>query len=95
MSRETSSPKLNQNITPADPARNRSEKISQTQPAPSRSERRIQDYHTQEWSSGTRGGGSIPADFGWPTNPKQYQEEYGSSTIDEERDLEKERTSKR
>lgn len=68
---------------------------SQLQPSPKRSERRIQDHHTQEWSSGGRGGGSVPADFGWSTNPKQYQEEYGSSTLDEEKDLSKERYSKR
>ncbi|MDQ3262811.1 MAG: hypothetical protein M3Y59_04000 [Myxococcota bacterium] len=58
-------------------------------------ERRVSDYHTQEWSSGTRGGGKVPADLGWHTNPKQYQEEYGSSTLDEERNLERERSSKR
>lgn len=72
-----------------------SQRPTETQPAPKRSERRIQDHHTQEWSSGTRGGGSIPADFGWSSNPKQYQEEYGSSTLEEERDLSKERTAKR
>lgn len=72
-----------------------SRKPSETQPAPRRSERRIQDHHTQEWSSGTRGGGSVPADFGWASNPKQYQEEYGSSTLEEERNLDNERTAKR
>jgi hypothetical protein len=35
-------------------------------------------YHQAEWSSGTAGGGSLPSDFRWPTNPKQQQEEYGS-----------------
>ena len=67
----------------------------QGQVAPRRSERRVQDHHTQEWSSGARGGGKVPADFGWNTNPKQYQEEYGSSTLEEERNLEKERYTKR
>jgi hypothetical protein len=35
-------------------------------------------YHQAEWSSGTAGGGTLPGDFGWPTNPKQRQEEHGS-----------------
>jgi hypothetical protein len=35
-------------------------------------------HHRKEWTSGTRGGGKIPKDFSWPTNPKQQQEEYGS-----------------
>jgi hypothetical protein len=35
-------------------------------------------YHQNEWTSGTSGGGSVPRDFAWPTNPKQHQEEYGS-----------------
>lgn len=35
-------------------------------------------HHEREWWSGTRGGGSVPADFEWRTNPKQYQEERGS-----------------
>jgi hypothetical protein len=35
-------------------------------------------HQEQEWASGTRGGGSVPLDFGWPTNPKQQQEEHGS-----------------
>lgn len=35
-------------------------------------------YHQKEWSSGTRGGGMIPKDFDWLTNPKQRQEENGS-----------------
>lgn len=37
------------------------------------------EHHTQEWTSGTRGGGKVPADFEWGTNPKQYQEERGSN----------------
>ena len=44
-------------------------------------ENRVQGYHTQEWSSGSRGGGKLPADFGWHTNPKQWQEELGSAAI--------------
>ena len=27
-----------------------------------------------------RGGGKVPADLFWPTNPKQYQEEFGIGT---------------
>lgn len=53
------------------------------------------EHHLQEWSSGTRGGGKVPEDFGWNTNPKQYQEEYGSSTLAEEADLSKEKYQKR
>ena len=37
------------------------------------------DHHTKEWTSGTRGGGKVPADFEWKTNPKQHQEENGSN----------------
>lgn len=37
------------------------------------------DYHTHEWSSGTRGGGKVPADFEWKSNPKQWQEENGAA----------------
>lgn len=39
------------------------------------------DYHLKEWSSGKRGGGKMPADFGWNSNPKQYQEENGSAAL--------------
>ena len=35
-------------------------------------------HQANEWSSGTRGGGFVPPDFGWGTNPKQHQEERGS-----------------
>ncbi|MBL8917884.1 MAG: hypothetical protein JNJ54_03415 [Myxococcaceae bacterium] len=37
-------------------------------------------HHENEWSTGReqRGGGKVPADLTWPTNPKQYQEERGS-----------------
>jgi len=36
-------------------------------------------YHQAEWSSGTRGGGAVPKDVTWATNPKERQEENGSS----------------
>lgn len=36
------------------------------------------DHQEEEWVSGSRGGGSVPADFGWQTNPKQHQEERGA-----------------
>lgn len=39
------------------------------------------EHHKREWTSGTRGGGSIPKDFGWNTNPKQQQEENGSGAL--------------
>ncbi len=38
-------------------------------------------HHQREWSSGQRGGGSVPKDFGWPSNPKQHQEERGSGEL--------------
>jgi hypothetical protein len=43
-------------------------------------ERAQRDIHYQEaeWASGERGGGSVPRDFGWRTNPKQEQEENGA-----------------
>jgi hypothetical protein len=37
------------------------------------------DHHLKEWTSGKRGGGKVPADFGWRTNPKQQQEENGAN----------------
>jgi hypothetical protein len=40
------------------------------------------DYHTQHWTSGTRGGGKVPKDFGWRTNPKQAQEELGAGSLE-------------
>jgi hypothetical protein len=33
------------------------------------------DHQAKEWASGTRGGGKVPKDFAWATNPKQTQEE--------------------
>lgn len=36
-------------------------------------------YHTREWTSGTQGGGKLPADFEWRSNPKQWQEEHGTN----------------
>ncbi len=41
------------------------------------------EHHTREWSSGSRGGGSVPADLEWRTNPKQEQEENGATTVDQ------------
>ncbi len=39
------------------------------------------EHHTKEWTSGTRGGGKLPADFEWGTNPKTHQEEAGASQL--------------
>ena len=38
-------------------------------------------HHQQEWTSGTMGGGKVPDDLEWTTNPKQYQEEFGAPTV--------------
>jgi hypothetical protein len=38
------------------------------------------EHHRYEWNSGARGGGHVPKDFAWPTNPKQHQEEFGSGS---------------
>jgi hypothetical protein len=38
-------------------------------------------HHEYEWSSGKRGGGKVPADFEWESNPKQYQEELGANVL--------------
>jgi hypothetical protein len=40
--------------------------------------KRTKDHHLEEWSSGQRGGGKVPEDFAWRTNPKQWQEELGT-----------------
>lgn len=40
------------------------------------------EHHRKEWTSGTRGGGSVPKDFVWRTSPKQAQEENGSGALD-------------
>ncbi|HEX8439584.1 hypothetical protein [Archangium sp.] len=32
----------------------------------------------------SQGGGKVPADFGWNTNPKQWQEEMTPATLAEE-----------
>ena len=37
------------------------------------------DHHLKEWTSGKQGGGKVPKDLEWRTNPKQYQEEDGSN----------------
>lgn len=39
------------------------------------------DYHVKEWTSGQQGGGHIPDDFDWGSNPKQNQEENGASQL--------------
>ena len=36
-------------------------------------------YHSREWTSGQQGGGRVPDDFEWGTNPKQWQEERGAN----------------
>lgn len=36
-------------------------------------------HQTEEWTSGKRGGGSVPKDLEWRTNPKQKQEEDGTN----------------
>ena len=38
-------------------------------------------HHTYEWTSGKRGGGKVPADFEWRSNPKQNQEEDGVNEV--------------
>jgi hypothetical protein len=39
------------------------------------------EHHTREWTSGTAGGGKVPADYEWGTNPKVEQEETGANVI--------------
>ncbi len=39
------------------------------------------EHQRREWVSGTRGGGHVPKDFSWPTNPKKNQEENGSAVL--------------
>lgn len=48
-------------------------------PVPYKPDTRQNDlfHHTNEWTSGRRGGGRVPADYEWKTNPKQQQEEVG------------------
>lgn len=40
------------------------------------------EHQLVEWASGSRGGGKVPADFEWCTNPKQHQEERGAGDAD-------------
>jgi hypothetical protein len=40
------------------------------------------EHHLHEWTSGTRGGGRVPPDFTWGSNPKQAQEEFGAAEAD-------------
>ena len=42
-------------------------------------EQQVRNHHIQVWNTGKRGGGKVPADFGWNTNPKQWQEETGAA----------------
>lgn len=42
------------------------------------------NHHTHVWTSGTQGGGKVPADFSWNTNPKQTQEESGTNVVSTE-----------
>lgn len=37
------------------------------------------EHHTQEWTSGSMGGGKVPADFEWTSNPRAYAEEFGAN----------------
>ena len=48
-------------------------------PVPYKPETKQDDlfHQTHEWTSGKRGGGKVPSDFEWRTNPKQHQEERG------------------
>jgi hypothetical protein len=36
------------------------------------------NHQQHEWTSGTQGGGKVPNDFTWGSNPKQDQEENGN-----------------
>ena len=40
------------------------------------------EYQRSQWASGSRGGGKVPADLEWVTNPKQHQEERGAGDAD-------------
>ena len=51
-------------------------------PVPLKGNTVLDTHQATEWASGTRGGGKLPADFEWRTNPKQHQEEYGSSEVE-------------
>ncbi|MBK7861619.1 MAG: hypothetical protein IPJ65_23985 [Archangiaceae bacterium] len=50
-------------------------------PVPFNNDNRQPDafHHTNEWTSGKRGGGKVPADLEWRSNPKQRQEELGTN----------------
>ena len=37
------------------------------------------EHHTREWTSGTMGGGKVPSDFEWASNPRAYAEEFGAN----------------
>ncbi|GEM_PF-3204221 len=36
-------------------------------------------HHQHEWTSGTQGGGKVPADFEWTSNPRVYAEDLGAN----------------
>jgi hypothetical protein len=35
------------------------------------------DHQSREWTSGSMGGGKVPADYEWTSNPKTYAEDLG------------------
>ena len=37
------------------------------------------EHHSREWTSGSMGGGKVPADFEWTSNPRAYAEEFGAN----------------
>ena len=39
------------------------------------------EHHTREWTSGAMGGGKVPPDYEWGTNPKVEQEEQGANVL--------------
>ncbi len=39
------------------------------------------EHHTREWTSGTMGGGKVPADFEWHSNPRVYAEDFGANVL--------------
>jgi hypothetical protein len=47
---------------------------------------KVRDHHVLEWSSGERGGGKVPADLEWGTNPKQWQEEHGAAVPEKKKE---------
>ena len=39
------------------------------------------EHHTREWTSGAMGGGKVPVDYEWSSNPKVDQEEQGANVV--------------